>query len=208
MATTATGETIETGQDAGPGFPPHLMTVDRFERLIRSGVYGEDDRVFLWRGRLVEKMTPGQPHVFIVSSLYQTFSRLTPEGWYTLQEQPIAVGNLSMPEPDLSVIRGRLRDYLAVRPTAARHVALVIEVSETTLRGDSGEKLQDYAAEGIPAYWIVKVASRRVVVHGDPTGPSETPDYRERREYGPDDEIPVLLDGQEVGRVAVREILP
>ncbi len=208
MATTATEVITEAGSDAEPGFRPHRMTVDRYERLIEAGVFGSKDPVFLWRRRLVERMTPGQPRVFVVSTLLQAFLRLVPDGWYTLQGQPIAVGDLSMPEPDLSVVRGTIRDYLERRPTAARDVALVIEVSDSTLKADSGEVLRAYAAEGVPVYWIVNIPRSRAVVHGNPTGPSDAPDYREHREYGPDDEIPVVLDGVEVGRVAAREILP
>jgi len=188
-------------------YPPHRMTVERYERLARSGVYGEDEPVFLWRGRLVEKMTPGMPHVFVVSTLTRQFFGMVPEGWCSYHEQPIVVGDDSMPEPDISIVRGSLRDFLKRRPTA-RDVALIIEVSDWTLAIDSGDVLRAYAAESIPVYWIVNLRKGRVEVYSDPSGPGEAPSYRTRRDYGPADEVPVVLDGVEVGRIAAREFLP
>ena len=72
---------------------------------------------------------------------------------------------------------------------------------------DSGEVLRTLAAATIPVYWIVNIPRRRIEVYGHPSGPSETPCYHDRREYGPDDEVPVVLDGREVGRVSARDIL-
>ena len=62
--------------------------------------------------------------------------------------------------------------------------------------------------DGVLVYWVVNLRDSRLEIYGDPTGPSDAPGYRECREYGPDDEVPVVLDGREVGRVSVKEILP
>lgn len=185
-------------------YTPHRMTVERYERLCASGVYGEDEPVFLWRGRLVEKMIPGLPHVFVVSSLTKLFSLRIPEGWCSYHEQPIVAGDYSLPEPDISSIRGTFRDFLARRP-AACDLALVVEVSDSSLAIDSGDALRLYASESIPAYWIVNLKAGRVEVH---SGPADAPGYRARRDFGPGDEVPVVLDGVEVGRIGVSEILP
>ena len=39
-------------------------------------------------------------------------------------------------------------------------------------------------------------------------GPADVPTYREERIYGPDQQIPVVIEGREVGGVAVRDLLP
>jgi Uma2 family endonuclease len=209
MSTTAT-EVIakpEVEIEAEPEFPPHLMTIDRYKRLVESGVYGSKDPVFLWKGRLVEKMTKGDPHAFSSSSLVGVMIRSIPVGWAVRPEQPIVLSDNTMPEPDLTIVRGSLRDYLKRTPTAG-DVPLVIEVSASSLRIDSGPLLRAYASNGIPIYWIVNIPNGRVEVYSHPTGPSEQPSYREKREYGPDDEIPLILDGIEVGRISAKDILP
>ena len=52
-----------------------------------------------------------------------------------------------------------------------------------------------------------KIESRFEVYTGS-TGPADEPDYRQVQEYGVDDEIPVVLNGEEVGRLTVRDLLP
>ncbi|WP_435011246.1 Uma2 family endonuclease [Tundrisphaera lichenicola] len=207
MATSEAATETEPGLEVEADFPPHLMTIDRYRRLVDSDVFGPKDPVFLWRGRLVEKMTKGDLHVFSASSLNLLMARLVPEGWSVRTEQPIALADNSMPEPDLTVIRGSLRDYLN-RPPRGLDVALVVEVSNSSLQIDSGEVLRAYASERIPVYWIVNIPKGRIEVYGRPTGPDEKPSYLEHRDYGPDDEVPVVLDGREVGRIAARDVLP
>jgi hypothetical protein len=56
-------------------------------------------------------------------------------------------------------------------------------------------------------YWIVNVVDGRLEVYDDPTGPDSNPDYRRRTEFGPDSEVPLVLDGREVARIAVRDLL-
>jgi Uma2 family endonuclease len=210
MATTAT-ETVSEPEvetdEAEPEFPPHIITIDRYKRLIESGVYGSKDPVFLWNGRLVEKMTKGDPHAFSSSSLVGMMNRLIPVGWAVRPDQPIVLSDNSMPEPDLTIVRGSLRDYVNRTPTAS-DVPLVVEVSVSSLRIDSGAVLKAYASNRIPIYWIINIPKCRVEVYTQPTGPTEKPTYQDYREYGPDDEISVVLDGQEIGRIVAKEILP
>jgi Uma2 family endonuclease len=73
----------------------------------------------------------------------------------------------SAPEPDLAwVVR---RDYYHHRPTA-EDVLLLIEVAETSLAYDTGEKAELYAAADIADYWVVDVAGRAIEVRRDPSG--------------------------------------
>ena len=51
-------------------------------------------------------------------------------------------------------------------------LALVIEISDSTLARDQGFKKAIYAKAGIPVYWIVNLVDRRVEVYTDPGGES------------------------------------
>jgi hypothetical protein len=57
-------------------------------------------------------------------------------------------------------------------------------------------------------YWIVNLVETLVELYTEPTGPGVAPTYRQRRNLGPDDMIPLAIDGREVGQVAVRDLLP
>ncbi len=54
-----------------------------------------------------------------------------------------------------------------VRPTH-EDVLLIIEVADSSLEQDLGEKAKLYAEHGIPEYWVVDVRSEQVHVHRKP----------------------------------------
>jgi hypothetical protein len=87
-------------------------------------------------------------------------------------------------------------------------VTLIVEVADSSLPMDAGEVLETYAANAIPIYWIVNIPRRRIEVYSEPSGPAESPTYRASRLYLLGEEVPVVLDGREGGRVAVDAILP
>ena len=188
-------------------FPPHRMSIDRYKQMVEAGVYNSKDHVFLWKGDLVERISEGPEHAFTSTILHRDLIRLMPESWHVVFQVPIRINPDSMPEPDIMIVRGVPRDYLHRSRTSA-DVAIVIEVSDATLPQDSVSKFQAYAADGVPIYWVVDLPKGRIHVHGNPTGPAEKPTYREHREYGPGEEIPIVLDGREIGRIDVKEILP
>ena len=68
--------------------------------------------------------------------------------------------------------------------------------------------MQTYAAEGIPVYWVANLPGRLIEVHTEPTGPVDRPYYLKVQRYGPDDEVPVVIDGHEIGKIAVKDVLP
>ena len=203
MATIAT----EMGLSNGVDHEIYRITIDRYQRMVKARVFTEDDPVFLWRGRLVEKMTKGREHSEAVTKLYRKLIGLVPEGWYVEQEQPMEIPDDGVSEPDLSVIRGSVDDYPDRAPTS-RDVALVVKVANSSLSADSGTVLETYASEAIPVYWIFNVPGLWVEVHTRPSGPAVFPTYGERRIYRLDDEVPVVLDGCEIGRLNVREVFP
>jgi Uma2 family endonuclease len=131
---------------------------------------------------------------------------VVPAGWYVDSQEPITLAD-SEPEPDVTVIRGETRDYFDRHP-GPTDLALVVEVADTTLERDRPVKKRLYARAGLVIYWIINLSELLVEVYTEPSGPAEEPDYRERRDYGVDDSVPVVIEGREVGRIDVRELLP
>jgi Uma2 family endonuclease len=62
-----------------------------------------------------------------------------------------------------------------------------------------------YASSGVPVYWIVNLVDGLVEMYtnADPSG-----GYRSRVDFRLGDEIPVVIDGREIGRIAVKDLLP
>jgi Uma2 family endonuclease len=94
---------------------------------------------------------------------------------------PLAGAADSLPEPDLAVVRGKPRDFVAMHPTGA-HVVLVIEVSRTSQAIDR-RKVRAYATIGVPVYWLLDLTARRLEIRSEPDGD----EYRSTRLLGEGD---------------------
>ena len=188
-------------------YRPYRIGRERFERMVAADFLAGDRAVFLWEGRLVRQMKAGHTHFITVALLYQTVLAMLAPGWTAIQEQPVAIDESSLPEPDLAIIRGSLRDYLQRRPNAL-DLGLLIEVADSSLPQARRGKLRVYAQARLPHYWIVNIPERRVEAYESPINRPEGPGFAIRRDYGQGQEVPVILDGRQVGTIAVDEILP
>ncbi len=186
--------------------PIWRWSVEKYHEMIDAGILTDDDPVELLEGLLVYKMPKKPPHTLTTDLTRESLARLLPPGWHVKGEAPITTED-SEPEPDVTVIRGARRDYSERHPGPG-DIALVIEVADTTLRRDRGLKKRLYARAGIPVYLIINLPERQIEVYTSPTGEAEEPDYQQRQDYGPDDEVPIIIEGREVGRLLAREILP
>ena len=81
--------------------------------------------------------------------------------------------------------------------------AAVVEVAH-----DRGVKHRIDARAGFAVYWLVNLADEIIEVYTQPSGPTDAPDYAQRQDYGLTESVPVLLNGVEVGKIAVRDVLP
>jgi len=194
---------------APPTEPIWRLSVEQYHEMINTGILDDDDPVELLEGWLILKMPKNPPHRVAKRLAQNALAQMLPSGWY-VEDQESDTTEDSEPEPDSTIIRGALRDYLERHPGPS-DVPLVIEVSDTTLRRDRGLKKRIYARAGIPVYWIINLIENRIEVYTEPTreaGGVEEPDYQRRQDYFPDDEIPVVIEGREAGRLAARELLP
>ena len=200
---------ISPALDGSAAVPTELiwrLSVDQYHAMIRAGILTTDDPVELLEGWLVAKMSKNPSHRNVTRLIRQALERLVPAGWYVDTQEPITTVD-SEPEPDVTVIRGDTRHYLDRHP-GPPDVALVVEVADATLQRDRGFKKRLYARAGIPVYWVVNLPERQFEVYTDPSGPTDAPDYRQRQDYGPADALTFVLEGTEIGRIVVQELLP
>lgn len=188
-----------------PADPIWRLSVEQYHEMIRTGILTDDDPVELLEGWLVTKMPKNPPHRLATQLARELIDRLLPPGWYVDAQEPITTAS-SEPEPDVLVVRGERRQYSDRHPRADE-VALVIEVSDTTLQRDRTLKKAIYAREGIPIYWIVNLSEAQIEVYTAPSGPAEQPDYQQRQDYRLDEQVPLLLDGQQFAHITARDVL-
>jgi Uma2 family endonuclease len=194
-------------QQEGPP-PPGLLyrfSVEQFQRMTGLGILTPDDRAELLEGWIVQKMTQHPPHAVAIDLVHDALRPLLPQGWRVRDQKPILLAD-SLPEPDLTVVRGPLGRYLDQHPRP-RDVAVVIEVADSSLDEDRVRKGRVYARARLPLYWIINLVDEQVEVYSRPKA-GKTPAYQDRRDYLADGSVPLVLDGQEVGQVPVARMIP
>ncbi len=189
-----------------PCEPVWPLTVHQYHEMIRTGILTDDDPVELLEGVLVPKMSKNPPHSAATRRLREALRPLLPPGWLVDSQEPVTLGD-GEPEPDVVVMRGVLDQYDARHPGPA-DVGMLVEVTDATLARDRGVKKRTYARGRISVYWIVNLVEGQVEVYTEPSGPTDTPDFGRRQDYRRGETVPVVLDGVEVGRVAVDDFLP
>ena len=183
--------------------PLYRMTLEEYEAMVASGAIKGRNRFHLINGFLVEEMTQHIPHTIADDLCGQELARVLP-GWYIRPAKPVRLpGQVTMNEPDRCVVRGPARNYLGQHPGPA-DIVLVVEVADSSLAEDHNLGTRAYGPAGLPVYWIVNLVDRRVEVY---TGPSPA-GYASRRDDYPGDAIPVVIDEQPFGEIAVDDILP
>jgi len=190
---------------AVPTQPIWRLTVTQYHQMICAGILTEDDPVELLEGWLVTKMPKNPPHTVSTQATGDVLARIVSDGWFVNRQEPITTDD-SEPEPDVTVVRGDRRNYRERHP-GPNDVGLLVEVAAASLERDRGPKKRLYASAGIPIYWIVNLVEHQVEVYADASAAAGEPDYRSRRVYLPDDRVPVILDGCEVGAISAGDIL-
>jgi Uma2 family endonuclease len=188
---------------------PFDLTVDQFSRMVESGLFPRERRVYLLGGRLFEKMAKTSAHGSVGAAVDRAINRRLPDEWSLWPESTIVLGPKSAPLPDFAVIRtgdllGRANPDRYPGPA---DVGLLIEIAVTSVREDLTAALELYARAGIPAYWVVDVPGRRVLAHGEPRVVEGRGAYARVEIVRAGEEIPLVLDGREAARIPFDELL-
>ncbi len=184
---------------------PYLFSTEEFYRLLESEFFPSEARVGLWEGRIYEKMSKTQAHAVAGDKVHRTLDRVLPGGWYVGGENPITVSANKAPLPDLIVLRGEPDDYIDHRPDPA-DVGLVVELSVTSLKIDTGPKLAAYASAGITAYWVINLVDRLIHVYAKPVAAEGRFASTATVKLG--ETVPLTLDGVQVALIAASDLLP
>jgi Uma2 family endonuclease len=151
------------------------ISVAEYHRMGETGILGPDERVQLVNGRIIEMPPIGPRHASHVSRIRRLLAARFEDRATVREQQPLTLDSRSEPEPDVVIARSSPEDYESDHPTAA-DALLVVEVSDSTLSTDRGEKLAAYAKSGVPEYWIVNLVDGVLERYAEPDGVT----YRER----------------------------
>lgn len=184
---------------------PYRWTCSQFHQMGELGIF-EGLNVILINGEILEMPGPNPPHTTSKSLTVEALRTAFGKGFLVREQDPLVLGRTTDPIPDVAVVKGAIRDYATLHPSNA---LLVVEVSDSCLDYDVGDKSCLYASVGIPDYWVVDLPNRQLHVFRDPQADSTKPfdfTYSNVTTYLPGQSVsPLALP---TATVAVAELLP
>jgi Uma2 family endonuclease len=155
-------------------------------------------------GEIISKMGQNPPHGAIGVLLYAWLTSVF--GALSVRIQTtIDIGDAdpehNRPEPDAAVTLEPTSAYFDRFP-GPDDLALVAEISDSTVRFDRTTKAALYALAGIREYWIVDIAGQQVFIHRQPAPEG----YAEVSVHGRDQKIATLARPE--ASVLVSDLLP
>jgi hypothetical protein len=199
---------------AGEAPPLVPLTVDQYHQMIRAGIIREGapiellDGVLVWKDRSslgADPMSYDPRHASAVTRLQRLERRLDTARYYLRIQLPVTLTETDEPEPDVAVVRGSAEAFDDHHPAPA-DLPVLIEVSDSSLRFDRTTKQRKYALAGIGQYLIVNLPENRIEFFTEPL-PAEGR-YGRRTDYGPGQNVTLVLDGGETLEFAVADVLP
>jgi Uma2 family endonuclease len=154
---------------AGQAPKRHPISVNEHLRMGESRVLAPEARVELIEGEIIDMSPVGPPHASTTNRLNRIFSEALGARVIVSVQNPIVLGDLSAPQPDMALLKPRDDFYEATHPEAD-DVLLLVEIADSSLSHDRDRKLPLYARFGIPEVWLIDVEGRHLDVHRDPDG--------------------------------------
>lgn len=139
-----------------------------FHRMTDAGIFGEDDRLELVEGEIVEMAPIGPRHAACVLRLTTLLAKMVGDRALVSVQNPVQLDSQSELYPDVAVLRHRSDQYAQSLPRPA-DVILLIEVADTSIEFDRTMKVPRYAQAAIPEVWLVDLPNSQIHVYTDRT---------------------------------------
>jgi Uma2 family endonuclease len=177
------------------------FTADEFYRLEELGFLEGNERFELLDGRIVHRHDDvGPAHLSVVVRMTEKFVLALGDQATVFPQVSLRLTPRSTPLPDIYVAPKRADYYRSGGPTLDELEA-VVEVADSSLAIDRGEKLRIYARAGVREYWIANLRAWTIEKHRLPNARG----YGEVKPYAGSDEI--RFDAYPGVRFAVDDLL-
>jgi Uma2 family endonuclease len=141
---------------------PKRWTKEEYYLAVDRGVI-TDMRVYLYHGELIQMPAIGALHARGVSKVNSWAVRTFDPQWVVRCQLPFDMPDDTAPQPEFAVVTTE-QDTRLPHPNAA---VLIIEVADSSIELDQ-DMAFEYAAAGVPEYWIVNVRDRNVEIFREP----------------------------------------
>ena len=149
--------------------PFQPFTSAEIHKMARRGAF-DDIRVELRRGMLVKMRPKHVRHIQVQADLAFALGlaiRAAGLSWRVGNDGTVSYGQGFDPAPEIVVFDPVLLTD-AEGPLSPVSVKLIVEVADTSLNDDLGEKREDYARFGLVEYWLADVNAKVVHMHAEP----------------------------------------
>ena len=191
------------------------FTVEQYEQLVRTGFLVEGSPIEMLDGQLYWKdrrdrwspnMSIGQRHFLTVTLINVWLNEVSKgHGCFPTCQQALKLTSDDAPEPDASLVAGGIRDF-SDREPEPDDVLLVVEVADSSLDRDLGDKCQLYSFVGLPTYWVINLADETIDVFEQPD--SAAREYRRRTLLRKGDSVSLKLADGAVVTTPVESLIP
>lgn len=157
---------------------PLPLRVEDYLLLDEAGAFGGYSKTELIDGEIVYVNAQHRPHGFVKMEFYDRLRdglRSIGSPLRPLVETSVAMPPHDAPEPDIVLTSEPRGEGLIPLDS----VALIVEVSDTTIEFDLGAKAELYARHGVAEYWVAAIEARALHQHWTP----REGDYAHRRVF-------------------------
>jgi Uma2 family endonuclease len=150
---------------AAEGMVRRRFTVAELERMVAAGILDEDERIELIGGEVVPMSPKGNHHEVLKTLLVRFWAASAPDDIQFTPETTFRFNEDTYVEPDF-VFYPKAVGIPGLKPG---NVLLVVEIADSSLVYDLGQKARLYAAFGIAELWVINAVTLQTRVHRDPT---------------------------------------
>jgi len=144
------------------------FNAEEFHRMADAGIFGENDRLELIDGEIVEMTPIGPFHAECVRRLTKLLVQRVGNQAEVSVQNPIQLGPQSELYPDIALLQVREHGYRLSHP-GPKDILLLIEAGDTTFDADRMVKIPRYAQAGIPEIWLIDLPGSQVHVYTEPS---------------------------------------
>jgi len=143
------------------GVAPRLLTVDDLLALSAARVFIEGEKVELIDGRLYVSPSEGSQHLTGSGRVNECLGALLrstglDSEWWLIPNLSLRISDTRLLQPDWAIVRRGVLE-IEKRLPGPDDLALAIEIADTSLRFDEGDKKELYAEAGLGEYWVLRL---------------------------------------------------
>lgn len=187
-----------SGQEKGDEINPRRFSVAELDAMFDANILSRDERIELVNGEILQMNSQMMPHGVIKFNLAHKLAGLLGAEFRISTETTVQLADATLVDPDIFIT---FRKPLERRYFQGEELLLAVEVADTSLGYDLGQKANLYAQAGVPELWVIDVNNAQTWIHSAPSGA----DYASIITVAFDDALTLRLD--ESVKIIVGELL-